>query len=145
MSHRVAQVESLIKRAVSQLLVRNDLGDPRIAGLISVTKVKVSPDLHDAYVWVSVLPEQYESRVIAALKHATRHIQAQIKKQIALPNMPHLDFRLDESIKKQAEIDAAIRRGQDAGESGDNAQPGQDESSASPDSESHQSPEGENR
>lgn len=123
MSHRVEQVQSLLKRAVSQVLSRRELSDPRIVGLISVTEVKVSPDMHDAYVYVSVLPAKDEVKVVAALKAATRVIQQHVKKAVALGMVPHLEFRLDESLKKQAQIDAAIAKGRTtesaAAESGD--------------------------
>jgi ribosome-binding factor A len=119
MSHRVEQVQSLLKRAVSQVLSRRELSDPRIVGLISVTEVKVSPDMHDAYVYVSILPAKDEVKVVAALKAATRVIQQQVKKAVALGMVPHLEFRLDESLKRQAQIDAAIAKGRpaDAGDS----------------------------
>ncbi len=122
MSHRVEQVQSLLKRAVSQVLSRRELSDPRIVGLISVTEVKVSPDMHDAYVYVSVLPAKDEVKVVAALRAATRVIQQHVKKAVALGMVPHLEFRLDESLKRQAQIDAAIAKGrttESAAESGD--------------------------
>ncbi|MEM7577773.1 MAG: 30S ribosome-binding factor RbfA [Planctomycetota bacterium] len=108
MSHRIAQVESLLKRTVSTVLQRG-LGDPRTQGtLISVTKVDVSPDLKHATVLVSVIPEQHQVRAIHALQDATMHIQHQTKKAVALRVVPHLLFRLDKGLKKQAETLAAI-------------------------------------
>lgn len=110
MSHRIAQIESLLKRAISKVLVTK-LADPRIEGLISVTKVTVSPDLHDAYVHVSVLPEKHQARTLYGLRHAAVHIHALVCKEVALRTVPHLEFRLDESLKKQAAVLSAIRRG----------------------------------
>jgi ribosome-binding factor A len=146
MSHRVEQVQSLLKRAVSQVLSRRELSDPRIVGLISVTEVKVSPDMHDAYVYVSVLPAKDEVKVVAALKAATRVIQQQVKKAVALGMVPHLEFRLDESLKRQAQIDAAIARGRPEGT--DQSQPGTStddghidaETDADADAQTHASP-----
>ncbi|MEM9753018.1 MAG: 30S ribosome-binding factor RbfA [Planctomycetota bacterium] len=108
MSHRIAQVESLLKRTVSTVLQRG-LGDPRAQGtLISVTKVDVSPDLKHATVFVSILPEQHETRALHALKDGTMHIQHQTKKAVALRVVPHLLFKLDKGLKKEAQTLAAI-------------------------------------
>jgi ribosome-binding factor A len=108
MSHRIAQVESLLKRTVSTVLQRG-LGDPRTQGtMISVTDVDVSPDLKHATVSVSVLPDRHESRAIHALTDATMHIQHQTKKAVALRVVPHLRFKLDKGLKKEADTLAAI-------------------------------------
>ncbi len=108
MSHRLAQIESLLKRTVSTVLQRG-LSDPRFQGvLVSVTRVEVSTDLKHATVLVSVMPEQHETRAIHALKDATMHIQHHTRKAVALRVVPHLLFKLDKGLKKEAETLAAI-------------------------------------
>ena len=110
MSKRTLQIESTLRRAISTVLAR-EISDPRITGLVSVTRVQISPDLHDAYVYVSVLPAKYGKRTLAGLKSATRHIQSLVLKQVALRAVPRIEFRLDEMLKKQSEVLAAIQRG----------------------------------
>ena len=110
MSKRQAQVESLLKRAVATVLQRG-LSDPRIQGMVSVTDIDVSPDLRHATVLVSIVPEKFESRTIHGLQDATLHIQRQVNKAVALRVVPHLHFKLDQSLKKQAEVFAAIDEG----------------------------------
>ena len=112
MSKRVAQIESTLQRAIAQVLQR-DLADPRVIGLVSITRVHVSPDLHQAEVYVSVLPDKHGRRVHQALQHAAKHIQSLVRKRVAMRQVPHLDFRLDESLKKQSEIHGAIREALD--------------------------------
>ncbi len=108
MSHRVEQVASALRRTVAEVLQR-DLNDPRLEGtLVSVTEVSVSPDMHNATVRVSVLPANAESRAIHALQHAARHIHTLVKKKMTLRIVPRLEFRLDETLKKQAEVFKAI-------------------------------------
>ncbi|MEX0774074.1 MAG: 30S ribosome-binding factor RbfA [Phycisphaeraceae bacterium] len=109
MSHRAAQVESALRRAISEVLGRR-ISDPRIVGLVSVTRVKVSPDLHDAYVYVSVLPVEHQALTVQGLRHATRYIHSLVRDEVAMKSVPHLDFRADDSLKKQAEVFDAIRR-----------------------------------
>lgn len=110
MSHRIEQIESLLQRTISQVLQRS-LSDPRIEGMVSITRVKVSPDLHDAQVFVSVLPEPKQQKVLYGLRHAAGHIQSLVRKNVSLKAVPHLDFRLDESLKRQADVYGAIQRG----------------------------------
>ncbi|MCC6679411.1 MAG: 30S ribosome-binding factor RbfA [Phycisphaeraceae bacterium] len=108
MPSRTEKVASLLQREVSQTLQR-EMSDPRLDGMISITRVKVSDDLSQALVFVSVLPREHESRVIAALTDAAGHIQRKTKPRVAMRVMPRLQFRLDESLKKQADVLAAIR------------------------------------
>ncbi len=113
MSQRTDQVASVIHRAVSQVLSRG-LSDPRVEGLpalISVTKVDVSPDMRSADVFVSVTPEQYEKRVLAALHHGTGHIQRKAFERVRLRTVPRLRFELDTSLKKEADVLAQIAEG----------------------------------
>ena len=62
MSHHLEQVASEVRRRLQDLLVRG-LSDPRVRGMVSVTDVKVAPDLSEAYVKVSVLPEEQGPRL----------------------------------------------------------------------------------
>lgn len=103
MSHRVEKIESTLARAVQEVL-RRGLHDPRARGLISVTGVDVSPDLHNAIVFVSVLPEEHQDLTLHALRHAAKHIRREAGELMAIKRLPDLDFRLDLSLKKQAEV-----------------------------------------
>lgn len=108
MSYRKQQVESTLLRSISGVLARQ-LSDPRIVGLISVTRVDVSADLRHATVYVSVLPENASSRAIHGLRHAAGYIHSLVCKAVAMKTVPHLDFRLDASLKKQAGVLRALR------------------------------------
>jgi len=110
MSHRKEQVQSTLKRAISQVLA-TQISDPRIVGMISVTQIDISPDLRNAKVYVSVLPEKYQKRSVHGLRHAAGHIYSLVCKVVALRIVPKLDFRLDESLKKQNAVFDDIRRG----------------------------------
>jgi ribosome-binding factor A len=108
-AHRQAQIESTLHRAISRVLSQQ-LSDPRVQGMISVTRVTVSPDRHDAFVHVSVLPVEHEKRALAGLRHASGHIHALLCKAVSLKTVPRLDFRLDQSLKKQAVVLEDIAR-----------------------------------
>ena len=107
-NHRKAQIESLLKRATASALQRG-LADPRTHGvMISVTRVELNEDLKNANVFVSVLPEQHQVRAVHALVDGTMHIQHAVKKAVALRVVPHLKFKLDKGLKKEAATLAAI-------------------------------------
>jgi ribosome-binding factor A len=107
MNTRAAQVASTIRRAVQERLARG-LNDPRIRGLISVTKVQVSDDLVDARVFVSILPEEAQTLTMHGLRHAAGHLQGQIAHLLRMRRAPRLTFHLDESLKRLARVDAVL-------------------------------------
>jgi len=115
MSFRKLQVESLLRRTISTVLTQK-LSDPRIEGMISVTKVTVSPDFHDAYIYVSVLPDKFEAKTLHGLRHASRYIHRLVADEVAMGSVPQLDFRLDHGLKKEAAVHAAIRRAREQAE-----------------------------
>jgi len=110
MPHRKEQLESTLQRLISQVISRR-IADPRIRGMVSVTSVEVSSDYHHASVHVSVMPESYEKTTLAGLQSAARHIGIEARKGVDVRIMPHLTFKIDRSLKRQAEIEAAIARG----------------------------------
>jgi ribosome-binding factor A len=125
MTHRLEQVGSVIRVAVQSVLARG-LNDPRVRGLVSVTKVEVAPDLSEARVFVSVLPAEHSELTMHGLKSAAGHIQSEIAKQVAARRMPRLAFRLDDSLKKQAAIDAALFRSRSRPQAESREQPAPD-------------------
>jgi ribosome-binding factor A len=114
-SIRQQKVGSQIQRIVATVLLR-DVGDPRVDGMISVTKVEVTPDLREAKVFLSVMGgKRPAATVLQGIKSAGRHIQGEVGEGLALRYVPRLTFVLDESLKKQGEIlktiDEAMGRG----------------------------------
>jgi len=110
MSYRKKQTESALVRAISQVLVR-DISDPRIVGMVSVTRVDMSPDKRRAKVYVSIIPEQYTSKTFHGLRHAASHIYSKLCHVVAMRSVPRLEFCLDETLKKQAAVFEAISLG----------------------------------
>ncbi len=103
-SIRQLKVASQIQRIVATVLLR-DIADPRVDGLISVTRVEVTKDLREAKVYLSVLGgHKTPATVIEGIKSAGRHIQKEVAENLELRFVPRLTYILDESLKKQAEI-----------------------------------------
>jgi ribosome-binding factor A len=99
----------MIRSEIGALLIRG-LRDPRI-GLTTVTAVKMSPDLKQARVYVSVLgSEEDRKRSLQGLNSAVPHIRHEIGVQLRLKNTPELTFVYDSSIEYGARIEELLQQ-----------------------------------
>ena len=104
MSVRKLKIEAQIRRIVATYIQR-ELADPRADGLISVTRVEATPDFAEARIYVSIFGNKTPTpTVFAGLQSATRQIQGAVAKALPIRVAPRLEIRLDETIKKEAEI-----------------------------------------
>ena len=110
---RPKQVSSVLSRVIQERIIRG-FADPRIRGLVSVTKVELSADLLTAWIGISVLPDKYGTRVLAGLRSADGLFRKLVRDETSLRRVPRLIFRLDSSVKDEAALDAAIRDGLDS-------------------------------
>lgn len=108
MSHRLEQFASTLRKVLAKT-IHQGLGDPRIRGMVSVTRVTVSPDLRHADVFVTVLPAEHERLTMEGLKSSELHVHTLIKPQLNSRLVPHLHFKLDAQYKKEALVLDAIR------------------------------------
>ncbi len=107
MSRRTDQVASLIRRAVQSRLSRG-LNDPRVRGMVSVTRVTVAADLSEAVLLVSVMPAKHTQLTLRGLQSAATHIRRDLGRTARLRRQPRLTFKLDDSMRYAAEAMAAI-------------------------------------
>ncbi|NGZ29397.1 MAG: 30S ribosome-binding factor RbfA [Magnetococcales bacterium] len=100
MTVRTEKIAGQIQQEIAQMLLRGEVRDPRLSGLISVTSVEISRDLQQAHVRVSVMggTDQIEESSLAALRHAAGFLQNQLGRRLRLRNTPHLIFSLDRSM-----------------------------------------------
>lgn len=104
MSYRIERVNSLIRQELSELL-RREVKDPRLAGMISITAIETASDLKYAKVFVSSLGGVAEKEpIINALRHACGFLRSELTKRLDLRTAPELDFRWDESIEQGAHV-----------------------------------------
>lgn len=122
MSHRRQQMESTLQKVIGKIFATG-LADPRIRGMVSVTSVSVSPDMRNATVGISVIPQEYQKTTWHGIRHAAKHIQSLVLKQMKIRQVPRLDFVLDESLKKGAEVLDAIRKVSEDATNGEIAEP----------------------
>jgi ribosome-binding factor A len=107
--NRPVRVAEELRQELSALLTRG-LKDPRITGFITVTGAKMSPDLKEAVVYVSVHAEgQERERTMEGLQAASTFLQREVSRRIGLRYTPHLRFVYDESIERGDRIDRLLR------------------------------------
>ena len=99
---RTDRIEELIKEEIAYIL-REDVKDPRL-GMVSVTKVKVTPDLRHAHIYISPFKEEEVEAILQCLKNARGFIQRRLGRRVQLRYTPVIEFHIDDSIKYGAHI-----------------------------------------
>lgn len=100
MTHRIEQVNKLIRREISELLQRQ-VKDPRLNTFVTVTEVSTSPDLKYAKVFVSHIGNEAEKQeILSALTAASGFLRNELARRLKLRRIPELNFRWDDSIKQ---------------------------------------------
>jgi ribosome-binding factor A len=106
-SGRVRKIESQIREIVGEEVAT--LSDPRIRGLVTVTGVRVSPDLANATVFYSVLSRENAVEAQQGLQSAAGRIQASVGAQTRLKRTPRLRFEPDPVVEQATRIESALR------------------------------------
>ena len=82
------------------IIIRQEIKDPRIHMMTSVTDVEVAPDLKTCKAYISVMGiDEEKKNTIAGLRSAEGYIRRQLAKRLNLRNTPEIQFKLDQSIE----------------------------------------------
>ena len=108
-SNRMARVNEELKRELSNI-INYEVKNSKVTGMISVTKVKTSPDLKYTRVSVSILNAKNIKETLAGLKAASGFIRSRIAQKMNLRVTPELVFELDESVVYGEKIDTILER-----------------------------------
>lgn len=104
---RPERVGEAIRQELSLALAR-DVHDPGI-GFVTLTRVKVSPDLQLARVYYTQIGSEQERRdTTRALERARPFLRRQLGSRIRLRRVPELQFQFDESVENQARIESIL-------------------------------------
>ena len=107
MDRRGGRVNHTIQRELG-ILIAEELNDPRLSPMTSVTHVDVNRDLSIAKVYVTVLGADAEREDSLALRSATTRLQMLISQRIEIRKMPRLTFILDDQLQTGADMDQLI-------------------------------------
>jgi ribosome-binding factor A len=133
--YRPDRVGDQIRQELSEILSRGEVHDPGI-GFITLTRVKVTPDLQLARVYYTSLGDPNARKETArALTRATGFFRRQIGSRLQLRRVPELEFRFDESIAHQDRIEQILRdiHEADAQRAAETESPAADDGSRIPD------------
>jgi len=110
MSRRTERVASTIQQELAAIMMR-ELSDPRLTGMPSITRVKVSDDLSVADVFITVMgtPGQ-QTAALNALKHSAGLMRTKLTKQLTLRVAPFLKFHIDEDLKKELALQEVLQK-----------------------------------
>lgn len=104
MSRRTERLASLIREEIAQMIL-HDLDDPRLTGMPSVTRVKVSDDLSMADVYITSMgTEGQQTAALNALRHSAGILRSKLTKSLSTRITPFLRFHSDEQLKKELDI-----------------------------------------
>ncbi|OGY43327.1 MAG: ribosome-binding factor A [Candidatus Buchananbacteria bacterium RIFCSPHIGHO2_02_FULL_38_8] len=106
MSHRIAQINEIIKYEVNNLLL-TEIDWPK-GCLVTITSVGTSKDLRYTKIWISVIPDIFTQKVLDILKKNIGHLQFLLNKKLSTKPLPRLNFAIDETEKKAAEIEKLL-------------------------------------
>lgn len=109
-STRPQRVASVIQEELGLILARGGLKDPRLSGLITITGVKLSPDLKEGVVYYSVFgtDEQLKSTQ-EGLEAAAGYLKTEVGRAIQVRYTPRLRFVYDESVARGDRIEQLLR------------------------------------
>lgn len=121
-SVRTLRVGEQVRHILSEILQRGDVHDDTLAShMVSITEVRMSPDLRHATVFVKPLLGKDEEAVLKALRTNTAYLQREVATRVKMKYAAKLKFLADESFDEGTHIDRLLRSpdvARDLGEAG---------------------------
>lgn len=109
-SVRLLRVGEQVRHVLADILQRGDVHDDVLAShVVSVTEVRMSPDLRHAIVFIKPLLGRDEEAVLKALRTNTAYLQREVAKRVKLKYAARLKFLSDGSFEEGSHIDALLR------------------------------------
>lgn len=107
-TRRIQRLNSLLKEVISEV-VFNEVKNPHLPRLVTITQVSVTADLYHAKVYVSVIgTPEVKQEALKALQSAAGFIAINASKKIRIRYFPQLTFYLDEGVDKQMKIEQLL-------------------------------------
>jgi ribosome-binding factor A len=109
-SVRLLRVGEQVRHILSEILARGDVHDDTLtANLVSVTEVRMSPDLRHATVFIKPLLGKEEAAVLKALRTNTAYLQREVASRVKMKYAAKLKFLPDDSFDEGSHIDKLLR------------------------------------
>jgi len=109
-NRRLERLGGLFREELSELLLR-EVNDPRLARLVSITRVVISSDLRHARVDVSVMGgEEDKVSALEGLTAAAPFLRRKLNNRVSLRRIPELSFRRDDSLEQGAHVSDLLKQ-----------------------------------
>lgn len=110
-SVRTLRVGEQVRHVLSEILQRGDVHDETLSQhMVSVTEVRMSPDLRHATAFVKPLLGRDEEAVLTALRQNTAYLQREVARRVQMKYAARLKFLADDSFDEGSHIDALLRQ-----------------------------------
>ena len=116
---RQLRVGEELRHALAEVLGRDELRDPAMQGVsVTVSEVRVSPDLRRATAYVMPLGGRDVGDIIAVLNHAAAFLRGRVSRMVNLKFATSFVFEADTAFEEASKIDALLRQGKATGDGG---------------------------
>ena len=106
--NRTLRLNSLLKEVISEVIV-NEVKNPLVSTLCSVSQVEITEDLRLAKVHISIIGSDEEKKqTVKALQSAAGFIAVKASKKITIRYFPSLTFKIDDTVDKQIRIENLV-------------------------------------
>jgi len=107
---RMSGIQAEFKRTLSEI-IKNDIKDPRVSEMASVTHVELTRDLKYAKAFISIFDsEKMKKSTIETLTHAEHFIKNEIGHRMRMRRLPEITFLLDTSIEYSNKISEMLKK-----------------------------------
>ncbi|NLG16218.1 MAG: 30S ribosome-binding factor RbfA [Fibrobacter sp.] len=107
--YHMERLSELLQREIG-LVISQELRDPRVPALVTVTSIKLAQDTRNATVYVSIYGDQQtKDTAVAALNGAAPFIQKLVSSRVTVKHFPRLYFKIDNSIERGQHINELLK------------------------------------
>jgi len=108
MSKRIQRVNALIKRELSQLILK-ELDFP-LDILVTLTRVETTSDLRDTNVWISIIPDEKNKKIIEILDKNIYFLQQKLNKRLKMRLLPKIKFLEEKKTKEASRVEEILEK-----------------------------------
>ena len=108
MSKRIQQVNQLIKKELSQIILKEIEFSSDV--LVTVTRVETTSNLIESKVYVSVMPEEKTSKVFQILNRQVYELQQKLNQRLQMRPIPRIKFIEEKETKEAGKIEEILER-----------------------------------
>lgn len=116
---RIERVNGLLREEIANLIASH-VNDPRLKGIITISRVQTAPDLRNARVYISVMgDESTRQEALAGIQSSASYLRRELRNRVSLRYVPFLKFALDDAMQEADRLMRIIDNLDRSGPAGD--------------------------